>query len=413
MTPVSVLRQSLLLSSLIALLANCSFCNGFSTRATPSSSPSVAPAAAASSNDGTPTTTTTNNNNNILILDHINTNHEKGRHDWLKAFYGKSFLGCAWDPRKIENLEKGRKTLWANIGAHQFHLPEGSPDAQVLDGVITVVHPSLEKLLEKEASIRAASRDDDDNDASCLNESSFGVAAEEGGGAALVVTDPWGTVFRVVEEGEHGNSDERGSQPGDDSVGTAVSDVTIHVPLGANLAGIGRFYQEILGAELAGGDDDSSVRIKMGPYQTLTFVPKESVGVDTHVDLRESAPKEGGEGAGAALSAEQSAGTSTELGNYGVHLSLYVADLPSCYQRARALGLAYVNTRFSRRAYTLEEAVADCMFRCLDIVDPASPEEGVILRLEHEVRSVVKKDGSKYKSCPFDEIPESCVGPQP
>ncbi len=36
-------------------------------------------------------------------------------------------------------------------------------------------------------------------------------------------------------------------------------------------------------------------------------------------------------------------------------------------------------------------------------------KDGVILRLEHEVRSVVKRDGRLYKSCPFDAIPDGCV----
>jgi len=45
------------------------------------------------------------------------------------------------------------------------------------------------------------------------------------------------------------------------------------------------------------------------------------------------------------------------------------------------------------------------MFRIIDIVDPESPNT-VILKLEHEVRSVVKKDGTIYKSCPFNEIPK-------
>ena len=86
-----------------------------------------------------------NNENNILILDHINMNHEKGRHDWLKAFY-VDFLQCALDPRKIENVELGRKTIWCNIGAQQFHLPEGKPGAQVLDGIITLVYPNLDAV---------------------------------------------------------------------------------------------------------------------------------------------------------------------------------------------------------------------------------------------------------------------------
>lgn len=87
---------------------------------------------------------------------------------------------------------------------------------------------------------------------------------------------------------------------------------------------------------------------------------------------------------------------------------MYVADLSATYQRAAELGVAYVNPRFSRRAYTLDQALQDCMFRCLNIVDPENVQDGPILQLEHEIRSVVKVDGTKYKSCPFDEIPPEC-----
>ena len=382
------------------------FCHCLSTGATPFAASGVTDAKYNNNSSSS-----SSNSNNILILDHINMNHGKGRHDWLKSFYGEDFLGCAWDPRKAKNLETGRKTLWANLGAHQFHLPEGSPDAQVLDGVITVVHPSPETLLERYNNIRKG----ESSPSSCLNDSLFHAQmAPEGGETALIVTDPWGSVFRIVPGTN--DRDPRGSQPGATSEGLAISDLLIHVPINANLDGIGRFYESILGGEVvaAGADHNdarkSSVQIRMGPFQTLTFLRKESVGVETHVDLREvsgEANHETDHSDGDA--ATRAAGTSTALGNYGVHISLYVADLPTAYRKARDLGLAYVNTRFSRRAYTLEEAVGDCMFRCLDIVDPLHPEDGPILRLEHEVRSVVKQDGSKYKSCPFDKIPEGCV----
>ena len=64
-----------------------------------------------------------------------------------------------------------------------------------------------------------------------------------------------------------------------------------------------------------------------------------------------------------------------------------------------------MNHRFKRRAYTKEEAVDQCMFRILDVVDPLHPEDGPIFRFEHEVRSFVTKDGKLYKSCPFFELP--------
>jgi len=53
------------------------------------------------------------------------------------------------------------------------------------------------------------------------------------------------------------------------------------------------------------------------------------------------------------------------------------------------------------------------MFRCLEIIDPEDPGAGPILKLEHEVRAVVQRDGSKYKSCPFDEVPAACRAAAP
>ena len=327
---------------------------------------------------------TRNRINNILILDHLNINHQKGRHDWLKGFYF-DFLKCAIDPRKIENIDSGRKTLWANIGANQFHLPEGKPDAQVLDGLVTLVFPDLSAV---EGRLDAAQ--------DALAGSKFQIFSVDKDSGVLVA-DPWGSQFRLVEGNSAENRDTRGSQPGDISEGVAMRDLTIHVPVGSNLEGIGRFYEQILGGIICGEISEKCVAIQVGPSQTLTFLANKGTMVDSHVDLRnekvEGLPQD-------ALS---------YLSNYGPHVSMYVADLPSTYKKADTLGVAYVNPRFKRRAYTLDEAVDDCMFRCIDIVDPEDASAGPILKLEHEVRSVVKRDGSKYKSCPFDEIPEGCV----
>ena len=65
----------------------------------------------------TPADTTAESNNvvsntnqecGVILLDHLNINHEKGRQDALKAFYF-DFLGCAIDPRKYENYVAGKK----------------------------------------------------------------------------------------------------------------------------------------------------------------------------------------------------------------------------------------------------------------------------------------------------------------
>ena len=181
------------------------------------------------------------------------------------------------------------------------------------------------------------------------------------------------------------------------------------------MAGIARFYEQILDApilELSSSGESARgggrCVVSMGPYQTLTFqslnddgtnkgeIPSGPEGVNMHVDLRDE---------------PESNPPDQEFypSNYGPHISIYISDIRSTYKRAEALGVTYVNPRFKRRAYSEDEVVKDCMFRCLDIVDPENIEAGAILRLEHEVRSVLKEDGALYKSCPFDQVPEGCI----
>jgi hypothetical protein len=163
------------------------------------------------------------------------------------------------------------------------------------------------------------------------------------------------------------------------------------------MAGIGRFYQQMLGAPVL-ESSDSCVKVAVGPRQSLTFVPHPQGKIVMHDDLVDTPP----------AASPLPEGHPVYPSNYGPHISMYVADLPSTYQRVEQLGALYVNPRFKRQAYTLDQAIDDCMFRCLDIVDPENPQAGAILRLEHEIRSVVTRDGTKYKSCPFDEIPNAC-----
>ena len=123
---------------------------------------------------------------------------------------------------------------------------------------------------------------------------------------------------------------------------------------------------------------DMALVIEMNQAQTLSFL--KNPGAKSHADLE-------------TLEAG--------LSNNGVHISLYVADLPTSYRRAQDLGVTFVNHRFSRQAvmmgeraasvatantplnsqYTLEEAVDQCMFRVLDIVDPEDPTRTPILQL--------------------------------
>ena len=83
---------------------------------------------------------------------------------------------------------------------------------------------------------------------------------------------------------------------------------------------------------------------------------------------------------------------------------MYVDDLGAVYDRADALGLAFVNYRFKRRAHTKAEALDQCMFRVSTSSTPTRRRTVPIIQIEHEIRSCVKTDGSKYKSCPLREV---------
>lgn len=318
--------------------------------------------------------------NNVLILDHLNLNHEKGRHDWLRAFYF-DFLGCAVDPRKAENWKRGRQTLWANIGCQQFHLPQGKDDAQVLQGRVTLVYPNMNGITARLEDAQTA-----------LEGSQFSAVGADDGWR---VTDPWGNQFCLVTGKDR---DGRGSQPGDVSEGLGMRDLTMDCPGEANLAGIARFYESILGCSPV-HTTDQVCSVSVGPHQTLTFQKKQGlVDYSLHVDLRQGEGEEEEQ-----LSSDSIHQQRLFPSNYGPHISMYVADLGATFDRCR--NYLYVNPRFKRRAYTKEQALDQCMFRILDIVDPLDPQSGPILQLEHEIRSCVKVDGTKYKSCPFHQVP--------
>lgn len=440
--PQALLLRCLFLQLVVVvvLISSEAFCcHGFSSSATTKnhlSTYTVPTSTAAPLSSTTTNNSTTTTNNNILILDHINLNHERGRHDLVHGFYGSAesggFLQCVDDPRKAQNIAVGRKTLWSNIGLQQFHLPEGTPHAQQLQGCITLVYPSLRPLLKRYHTMLQEQEEEKESSSSsstntttamttnttCLQHSQFHVQEDPAktscSSSSLLVTDPWGTRFRIEAEEDNAERDRRGVQPGGRSEGVGIRDITLHVPLQANLAGIGRFYRDVLGAELVLTTDQENaehhtkrIQIRMGPYQTLTFLPHPDCTIATHVDLRPPAPSSSSPEDDDDENAK--ADTTPELENYGIHLSLYVADFVACYERAAQFHVTYVNTRFRRRAYTLDDAKAQCMFRCLNIVDPLQLEAGPILQLEHEIRSVVNPDGTKYKSCPFDEIPKECV----
>ena len=141
-------------------------------------------------------------------MDHLNINHQKMTglktgHDLVKLFY-VDLLGLSLDPRKIENIEKGRKTLWVNVGINQFHLPEAET-AQVFDGVITLAFKdksTLETVLTKLQNPSLTSQ---------LDKTKFKWSSGGSGEDGAMVCDPWGSTFRLVVD--PAAEDVRGRQP--------------------------------------------------------------------------------------------------------------------------------------------------------------------------------------------------------
>jgi len=283
----------------------------------------------------------------IDLLDHLNINHAPDTHPSLLSFY-RDTLGFTLDERKLGNVEAGKGTVWVNAGANQLHLSEGKEAAQVVDGKVRLHVFSEEKLRVIESKAK---------------EKGFFSSSTE---TMLTVKCPYGNVFELFV----GPADPRGSQPGSEPSDTVagMSEIELHVASPEDLAGVERFYRTVFSCETRREGEEEALVVPFGPSQSLRF----TLGPIENDDYED--------------------GT-------GPHVSLYVRSLPSVWEEAERLGLVYVNPRFKRKAHTLEEAKSQCMFRVLWIVDPEDGRR--IMRLEHEIRSMVKVDGTKYKSFPF------------
>ena len=292
-------------------------------------------------------------------------------------------------------MTKQRKTLWANVGIHQFHLPEAS-NAQIFDGIITLSYKNANDLDIVEKNL-----------INCNPILKNCVKWNKVNDNELLVNDPWGSLFRlIVNDDVYDNRGITitvtitinitititittttiiiiitGVQPGDSSLPIAMNDICVNIPMNCNIDGIGRFYNYVFNAPIITNNDN--IQVVVSPQQTLTF-KKVNKNIN-HSDIRTD--------------------DNGMIGNHGPHISMYITDFINSYKRAESINSLFVNYRFKRQATNINEAISDCMFRCLDIIDPNNINNGPIIQLEHEVRSIVTSDGKLYKSCPFYEIP--------
>ena len=231
----------------------------------------------------------------------------------LASLFYVSGLGFTRDPF----IDFGTLNMWVNVGSQQMHLPQG-PEPQVLRGTVGVVVPSLDELKRRLEKFDEVFGDE-------LKGTHYGVSDESD---ALAVTCPWGNRLRV-----HGASEDFGG------LRLGIPYVEVDIAAGG-AAGVGRFYEELLGAPtaLSDLDGDPMSHVRVGRYQALRF--------------RES---------------------SQPLPAYdGHHIAVYLANFSTPYAVLLDLGL-------------ITRETDEHEYRFQDVVDLDTGE--VLATLEHEVRS--------------------------
>ncbi len=172
---------------------------------------------------------------NIVELGHVNVLVPDQR---LATTFYVSGLGLTRDPFMMT----GPDIMWINIGAGQFHLPEGAP--QVLRGVIGLVVPDLSALAERLAGVTRR-----------LVGTRFSVSRQQD---FIETTCPWGNRIRCHPPGPR--------WPG---LALGIAYVEVDVPPGT-AAGIARFYREALLTPASA--ESGRARVAAGKSTELLFV---------------------------------------------------------------------------------------------------------------------------------------------
>ena len=243
---------------------------------------------------------------NIVALEHVNVtvpNQEAA------ALFYVNGLGLTRDPYMMT----GPANMWVNAGRQQFHLPVSKP--QILRGHVGMVVSDYDQLPQRLTRVRDA-----------LAGTRFEFHERDG---HIETTCPWGNRIRCFAPNE---------RFGPMAVG--IPYVECDVPMGT-VAGIARFYSEIMGAQAAPLEDAH------GRFACVT------AGSGQNLFFRE---------------------TDRPLPAYDQHhIALYINDFSSPHRRLADKGL-------------ITQESDQHQYRFQDIVDPDSGK--VLFTIEHEVRSM-------------------------
>jgi hypothetical protein len=243
---------------------------------------------------------------NIVMLEHCNV---RVPDQSLATLFYVLGLGGTRDPY----LQVELRNMWVNLGQQQFHLPTGQP--QVFPGHIGIVTQDYGALPTRLAALEPR-----------LAGTAFTYTVED---KFVGATCPWGNRVRLHAPGPR------------------FGDMTLGIPYvefpvaPGTAAGIGRFYDEVMGAPatITADEDGLAARVRVGTAQELVF--RETTGTVRPYD--------------------------------GHHVAVYVADFSGPHARLLERGL-------------VSEESNQVQYRFKDIVDPDSGRH--LFTIEHEVRCV-------------------------
>jgi len=264
---------------------------------------------------------------NICLLEHVNLSAPDAA---MASLFYLDLLGLSQEPRDPKFT-----TMWMNIGRQQFHVGP-SKEAEVVDGEIGVLVPSLDTLISRIKSFPSSFAD-----TKFQWSISSGIACDfyvPAGYSSKVVsiTCPWGNQFRIYDA----------SDPFIKNMTKGIIYLLLNCEQDS-LSFIEDYYSKYFSMEIAKWDAHT-LSLRVGPWQHLIFREKPNHKVQYN----------------------------------GFHICFYIQQFSSCYRKLSSAGLLALNHRFNDKCDTLEESLKNSQFRTLDI-----PLATGTFQLMQEVRS--------------------------
>lgn len=326
----------------------------------------------------------------ISLLEHININIPD--HSIVRPFY-VDLLNLALDPRKAINVyENNNKTVWANCGASQFHLPHGD-NPQVIPGIIGLGFSSLESLKER------LTNSEHNFEYEIVN------AENSPSGRELIeLKDGYGNIFHARKVLPNWPTELCNVRTMKQPI-IRDDDTDNHDLPHDFVTKYGKEYSsmECLGIDYVEFRCPSGTARKIAEFYECVFgavtdvvtIPSVTGEEEDETDIAIVACGEvNREGRAAQNIIFKESNLPMEPYD-GHHIAIYagetVSDFELVFKNCEQAGLVWVNPRFSDKAMSLTGAKKWNQFRFKDILDLKSGK--VIFTLEHEVRSV---DHSSY-----------------